>query len=196
MLKSKKNISLQAFMYYDLNSLKNTIKEWKEFEYIFFWWHQPKKDWTIWASCFSQWFESSFIVDQIKYKTVEHWMMAEKARLFGDNITLKEILKSETPKEAKALGRKIKNFDENKWVEARFDIVMQWNLYKFSQNEKLKAFLLSTKDKIIVEASPIDKIWWIWMSFDNPDSKNPESWKWLNLLGFALCKVRGEMMKK
>ncbi len=182
-------------MHYDLDSLKDGIKQWKNFEYLFFWWHQPRKDWKIWPSCFSQWFESSFVVDWVKYNTSEHWMMVEKAKLFNDNIISKEILNSKTPIEVKKLGRKIKNFDEKKWLEARFNIVVQWNIYKFKQNEKLKEFLLSTGNKIIVEASPVDKIWGIWMSFDNPNSNNPELWKGQNLLGFALCKVRDKLLE-
>lgn len=67
------------------------------------------------------------------------------------------------------------------------------NFLKFSQNEKLKEFLLSTDNKIIVEASPYDAIWGIGMLETDRDAQNPLLWKGENLLGFALMEVRNEL---
>jgi ribA/ribD-fused uncharacterized protein len=85
-------------------------------------------------------------------------MMAEKARLFGDEGIISSILHAETPKEAKALGRKISGFDEAKWLEQRVSIVTRGNYAKFSQNAALQRFLMGTGDRILVEASPVDPI--------------------------------------
>ena len=57
-------------------------------------------------------------------------------------------------------------------------------------NEKLKAFLLNTGTKILVEASPYDKIWGIGLSADQENIKNPLTWNGENLLGFALMKIK------
>ena len=78
-------------------------------KYLFFWGHQPLKNEKIGKPCFCQWFEVSFTEDNIVYLTAEHWMMAEKARLFNDKEILQKILKSKSAGEVKKLGRQIKN---------------------------------------------------------------------------------------
>jgi len=147
----------------------------------------------FWGSRLSQWYESPFDIDGVTYLTAEHFMMAEKARLFNDVNILKKILSSKTPALAKKLGRNVSNFDESLWVKSRLNIVVRGNLAKFSQHEDLKTFLLETGDKVLVEASPYDRIWGIGMSESNPDSKTPAKWKGLNLLGIALMKVRNKL---
>nr|WP_244895202.1 NADAR family protein [Gilliamella apis] len=110
-------------------------------------------------SCFSQWYPSRFEIDNIYYPTAEHYMMAEKARLFGDKQILSKILTANSPGLAKALGRQVKGFIPKIWDEHCFNIVINGNYAKFSQNSKLTDFILSTKQRILVEASPVDKIW-------------------------------------
>jgi ribA/ribD-fused uncharacterized protein len=117
-------------------------------------------------------------------------MMAGKAKLFNDHETLEEVLKSETPNQAKSLGRKVKNFDPKIWDEHKYEIVRHGNYLKFSQNDKLKEFLLSTNTKTLVEASPYDTIWGIGMLETDPKAVNPSFWNGENLLGFALMEVR------
>lgn len=164
-----------------------------ESKFLFFWGHQPSKDGTITKTCFSQWWISPFVVDGITYKTAEHWMMAKKAELFNDNEILEKIIQVNSPAEAKKLGREVRNYVDSVWLENRYEIVKQGNFYKFSQNLDLKEFLLNTKDRILVEASPVDAIWGIGMAGDHKDVLNPEKWRGLNLLGFALMEVRDEL---
>ena len=120
-------------------------------------------------------------------------MMAEKARLFGDSLTGKKILSAPHPQVAKKLGRAVKGFTEAVWVQHRFEIVVRGNEAKFQQNDALKQFLLNTQDQILVEASPVDQVWGIGLAADAPEALNPEQWRGLNLLGFALMKVRAEL---
>ncbi|KAF2512028.1 NADAR family protein [Flavobacterium zhairuonense] len=164
-----------------------------ESKFLFFWGHQPSKDGTITKTCFSQWWLSSFKVENVIYKTAEHWMMAKKAELFNDQEILEKILLAESPAEAKKLGREVRNYDDKLWLENRFEIVKQGNYHKFSQNTNLKEFLLNTKERVLVEASPVDPIWGIGMASDHTDALNPEKWRGLNLLGFALMEVRYEL---
>jgi len=175
-------------------SVQNTIEKFQKkekTEFLFFWGHTVKDEIT--KACFSQWFPYSFEEDGIAYKTAEHYMMAGKAKLFNDCETLNQILISDTPKQAKKLGRKVKNFDLEKWDGQKYEIVKRANFLKFSQNQKLKDFLLSTDDKILVEASPYDTIWGIGMLETNPKSGNPSLWNGENLLGFAIMEVRDEL---
>ena len=171
-------------------NIENTIPESK---FLFFWGHQPNKDESISKTCFSQWWLSSFEVNNVIYKTAEHWMMAKKAELFKDDQVLAKIIKANSPAEAKKLGREVKNYNENLWLAARFEIVKEGNYHKFSQNPELKTFLLNTKNRVLVEASPVDAIWGIGMASDDKDIMNPKKWKGLNLLGFALMEVRDEL---
>ncbi len=162
-------------------------------KFLFFWGHQPSKDGVITKTCFSQWWLSSFTVERIKYATAEHWMMAKKAVLFEDDEILEKILLAKSPAEAKKLGRKVKNYQEDIWLSNRYEIVKEGNFHKFNQNPALKDFLLNTGNRVIVEASPVDSIWGIGMAIDNPVIETPEKWKGLNLLGFALMEVRDEL---
>jgi ribA/ribD-fused uncharacterized protein len=159
-------------------------------EYLLFWGHSPSKDGSITKTCFSQWWVANFTIDGINYPTAEHWMMAEKARLFKDNKQLANILVTEKPAAAKAFGRKVENFDPSVWEQKKGAIVIKGNVHKFSQNLDLQAFLLATGDKIIVEASPRDQIWGIGLGTENPLALQPEHWRGRNLLGFALMEVR------
>jgi ribA/ribD-fused uncharacterized protein len=159
-------------------------------EYLLFWGHTPSKDGSITKTCFSQWWACPFTIDGITYPTAEHWMMAEKARLFDDKVQLANILATEKPAAAKAFGRKVEGFDPSLWEAKKGDIVIKGNVAKFSQNADLQSFLLKTGDKIIVEASPVDPVWGIGLAPENPLATQPEHWFGENLLGFALMEVR------
>lgn len=178
---------------YDVATLVEQIRSGKRFNYLCFWGHQPQPDGKIGPSCLSQWWSAPFQVDGIRYPTAEHFMMAEKARLFGDEATLNKIIATPHPREAKKLGRLVRGFAGDTWSEHRFGIVVRGNLAKFSQNEALTAFLLGTKQQVLVEASPVDKIWGIGLATDSPQATHPEQWPGLNLLGFALMKVRSAL---
>lgn len=161
--------------------------------YLLFWGHRPSAEGAIGKSCFSQWFEASFEVEGQRYPTAEHFMMAEKARVFGDFETRASILSARSPDEAKTLGRRVKGFDDATWDQARFDIVVRANEAKFSQNPGLQAFLLGTGDRVLVEASPVDPIWGIGLAANDERALQPHQWCGLNLLGFALMEVRARL---
>ena len=165
----------------------------ESFDYFFFWGHTPPKDGGTSKSCLSQWFPASFTVDGVTYKTAEHWMMAEKARLFGDADMLRQIIGSESPKDAKALGRKVQNFDADEWASKCFEIVVNGNVQKFQQNPAMKEFLLSTGNTILVEAAPRDQIWGIGLGEHNERATDPSQWRGRNMLGFALTVVRTQL---
>lgn len=182
-------------MKYSRERIENDSQNRKKKKFIFFWGHQPSKDGTITKTSFSQWWRSSFSINIDTYCCMEQYMMAEKARLFKDVETLEKIMRSNNPKEIKVLGRQVRNFDENIWKKNRYSIILNGNYAKFMQNEDLRLFLISTKDSILVEASPYDKIWGIGMSANNENIENPLLWRGLNLLGFALMEVRDELIR-
>ena len=122
--------------------------------------------------------------------------MAEKARLFSDESIRSQILQTENPGAAKRLGRKVSGFDEATWCEHRFEIVVDGNYAKFSQNAGMGDLLRRTGSKVIVEASPLDRIWGIGIGKDHKHAENPLLWKGLNLLGFALMEVRERLTER
>jgi ribA/ribD-fused uncharacterized protein len=159
-------------------------------KYVFFWGHKKSSNGETTKSCFSQWWMSDFVVDEVRYPSCEHYMMAEKAKLFDDQETLERILNAKSPAEAKKFGRLVKGFSEDVWLDHRFEIVVKGSVAKFSQNEELKKFLIATGSKILVEASPVDRIWGTGMDQNDEHAENPRLWKGLNLLGFALMEAR------
>lgn len=180
-------------MKYSLEITKKQFNTNENMKFLFFWGHTPSKDGSVSKTCFSQWWKAAFTKGDDTYKTAEHFMMAEKARLFQSLEIRDEIIACEHPAEAKKLGRKVKNFDSKTWDECKYDIVKEANLLKFSQHADLRIFLVNTNDRVLVEASPVDAIWGIGLAKGDPDVQNPNLWKGENLLGFALMEVRDEL---
>lgn len=163
-------------------------------DFIFFWGHKTTKG-EVGKQCLSQWFPSSFLVDGIEYNSAEQFMMAEKARLFHDDEGCQKIIEAHEMKLIKELGRQVKNFSEEKWLQERFKIVVRGNFAKFSQSPELAKYLTETREKILVEASPYDKVWGIGLAESDPEIDSVENWDGLNLLGFALMEVRELLVK-
>jgi len=178
-----------------LAALRARSQSGERLRYLFFWGHRASRQ-RITAACFSQWYPAPFVVAGVSYATAEHFMMAQKAALFGDEQVRSRVLAATNPGAAKALGRSVHGFDEALWVAHRFDIVVQGNQAKFSQNPALSEFLQNTSERVLVEASPVDRIWGIGLSQDHPDAAHPERWLGLNLLGFALMQVREQARRQ
>jgi ribA/ribD-fused uncharacterized protein len=172
-----------------VETLKRAIDSGWQPEFLLFWGHTAK-DQGIGRHVLSQWWPATFSVDGQAYATAEHYMMARKAELFGDQETLAAILRSPGPSQAKNLGRRVRGFEEERWLAHRFDITVRGNLAKFDQNPELRNWLLASSDAVIVEASPVDRIWGIGLSADDARARDPDVWPGLNLLGFALMKTR------
>lgn len=180
---------------YTIEQMRNAFSEGESLKYTFFWGHQPSADGSITKSCLSQWWKEDFWSVAHIYCCMEQFMMANKAELFEDEEIREQILQCSDPKQIKALGRKIRNFDETVWNEVKYSIVLNGNYLKFVQNPALRDYLLSTGDSVLVEASPYDGIWGIKMGQTDKDILNPLKWRGENLLGFALMEVRDEIRR-
>lgn len=178
---------------YSIEQIRKVFSEGKKITYTFFWKTNSSKYLT--EGCLSQWWKANFrsVIDN--YCCMEQFMMANKAELFCDESTRKQILECNNPRQMKALGRKVKNFKETIWDEVKYSIILNGNFLKFTQNPKLRDFLLSTGNSVLVEASPYDHIWGIKMDQTDKDILNPLKWKGENLLGFALMEVRDEIRR-
>lgn len=176
-------------------ALLYALEQGQRFKYVYFWGHTPKHQGEVDKACFSQWYDSPFVVDGVEYATAEHYMMVRKAKLFGDTEVIELMLKSRDPGKVKALGRMVKGFNESLWCDHRLKIVADGNYAKFSQNPALKDYLVATKNRVLVEASPYDRVWGVGLSADNENIKQPQRWQGENLLGFALMKVRSQLLE-
>jgi len=170
-------------------------------DYVFFWKIGGNNEWG------SQWYPSPFTAPiefpdhpksepvSVTFPTAEHWMMTRKALLFGDSKVARDVIAikgSRNPDcvKVKGMGRKVHPFDEEVWVKEREKIVLEGTVLKFRQNPDLRSKLDATGDKIIVEASPLDKIWGIGLAEKSALEKGEKAWRGLNLLGKALMKAR------
>jgi ribA/ribD-fused uncharacterized protein len=170
--------------------LVRLVEDGRPVRYLFFWGHRPQRDGSIGPGCLSQWWPAPFECDGARFTTAEHYMMWRKAMLFGDATTAEQILAAAHPHRAKALGRQVRDFDQQTWENHRFDIVVAGSIAKFGQHENLRDFLLATHERVLVEASPTDRIWGIGLAGSDERAADPKAWRGLNLLGFALMRAR------
>lgn len=141
------------------------------------------------VSPLSNWHHSPFVVKGRHFHNVEQWTMYCKACLFEDHEMAERILATPNPRDVKALGRKVRGFIQSVWEEKREPYVLYGLLEKFRQNPSKKAFLLSTIGRLLVEASPYDRIWGIGYGENDPRITNQEKWG-ANLLGKLLMSAR------
>jgi len=165
-------------------------------KYLHFWGHGPRQDGQIGASCLSQWWPSPFTVDGVAYATAEHWMMAAKARLFGDAEAERAAIDAPNPALAKKAGRLVRGFDDATWERERYGIVVEGSVHKFAAHADLRTFLLATGERVLVEASPVDRVWGIGLAADDDRATHPETWRGPNLLGFALMEARERLRER
>lgn len=147
----------------------------------------------FWKGPLSNWHMCNFTVDGVVYNCVEQFMMAEKARLFGDHVREAAIMKATAPGVHKALGKAVTPFVEEVWKANDVAIVKRGLFPKFEQNPDLLRILLAGKGTTFVEASPYDGIWGIKRGIDDPLARDRRRWRGENKLGFALTDVCEEL---
>lgn len=151
--------------------------------FVFFWQKQ---------SVFSQWHRAEFTHRGERFVTAEQWMMAAKARVFGDEATRAEILATEDSAEQKSLGRKVIGFDKAVWDARSFGVVYLGNALKF-EDEGRRGVLLATAGCTLVEASPVDRIWGIGLAAEDELAHRRATWRGENRLGAVLNALRDDL---
>lgn len=150
----------------------------------------------FWRGPFSNWHPAPIkdpLLNNLSFASSEHAFMYRKAQFSNDHETAANILHYGTdPAAAKRLGRLIVGFDERAWSCVREGIMTYVCLLKYQQNPDLRAVLLLTENRVLVEASPYDGVWGIKLSVEDAAAGKP--WDGLNLLGECLMKVR-EMVR-
>ena len=169
-----------------LPELQTKLAEGGTFEYLPF--YGKNNNWYL-----SQWYPCEFTSWLGKHTSAEDAMMKGKAIAFSDYVTYELMLKTDDPRKLKRLGREVKGFDQKVWNKRKEQIVLLATLNKFRQNPDLKKQLLATGNKVLVEASPYDRIWGVGLAATHDDIENPFRWKGQNLLGFLLMEARDSM---
>ena len=161
-------------------------------EYVFFYGHASGGDLAVLSNFYQ--LPEPLVDDHGRlYPTTEHYMMHGKAVLFEDFQMADAILAASSALEAKKLGRKVRDFDDKVWRSNSLQIVIDGLTLKFDQCKHARDVLLGTRDRILVEAAPRDRIWGIGMGRNNDHRLNPNTWRGENLLGEALMEVRSKL---
>ena len=147
----------------------------------------------FWSGVFSQWHPSPFMIDGVWYTCAEQYMMAEKARLFGDAVAESRIMGTTDPSDQKRYGRQVRGFVKQQWDAVARDVVYRASVEKFRQNPDLLELLLSTEGKTLVEASPYDTVWGIGLDRTDLRARNRSTWQGTNWLGECLMKARAAL---
>lgn len=152
-----------------------------------------KNDFVLfWSGPYSQWHMAPITIDGVVYNCNEQYMMAQKAKIFKDQVAYDDIMESSDPANQKQAGRRVRGFDPDIWNAVCRDIVFRANYAKFTQNEELFRTLMDpiNDGKEFVEASKYDKIWGIGLVSTDPLSWDKSTWQGTNWLGIAITEVR------
>ena len=147
---------------------------------------------------FSQWARCKiydFTSDSI-FNCAEQAMMYHKALIFKDWDACKVVMAEKDPRNQKAIGRTIKNYDDTVWSDVRFDVVRNYNYLKFSQHPEWKELLIYTDGYEIFEASSTDCVWGIGVSEEDAPLLDKKDWRGKNLLGEAIMSAREQIIKE
>lgn len=132
---------------------------------------------------------SPFEIDEIRFKTAEHWIQHTKAKLFGDETSADAIINSDTAIEAKRLGYRIQGFDAKMWYDKGYDLCLPGIRAKYHQNPTLLNMLRTTLPKLLVE-STADKTWGTVIPLKEKDALNKEKWHNTGWLSTMLMSIR------
>ena len=168
---------------FGINNTLDTLALKKHLHLGFFWEN---------SSPFSQWYKKQFQAQGLSFNSAEQYMMFNKALLFEDEEIAGKILETSNVRKQKELGRNIINFDQKVWEENARRIVYEGNYHKFNQNQDIKEILISTNNKLLVEAAPNDTIWGIGLSANDKMALDKPNWKGTNWLGYILTQLRDD----
>ena len=144
-------------------------------------------------SPFSNFYPSTFSIENITYSSVEEYFQCQKAEACDREDLVPQIRSVEDPAQQKRLTY---GLESPKWTDNRCAVMKRAVTAKFHQNEHLMKILLHTKDKILVEASPSDTFWGAGLSTRDINIKHPERWPGQNHLGKILAEVRQQYAPK
>ncbi|KAL4880694.1 hypothetical protein BJY04DRAFT_69942 [Aspergillus karnatakaensis] len=106
-----------------------------------------------------------------------------KKELWGSALC--RILRTNSPKSQKMLGRKVPNFDDEVWTKASEPIVVAGCLARAEFDRDLKGLYLSSGERTFVEGSARDRVWGVGLDWKSEEILDEVNWRGLNRLGKA-----------
>ena len=144
-------------------------------------------------SPYSNFHPSPFLVDGVLFKSAEHYIQYQKSLFFGDSIMANQILKSQTPIEAKRLSYNIADFNAQRWIREGYELCAKGIREKFIQNTPLLEMLKSTGSLILAEASK-DKTWGTGIPLCDTNALCTSKWENNGWLSRILMNIRDDVM--
>ncbi len=141
---------------------------------------------------FSNFFWAPIIICGVLYLFCEQYIGVQRAELFGDDETKKKILMSRDPYEVKALGHRVKGFDQSKWDAKAGSVADTVIRAKVNQHAFIRKFLLDTGDKHLAEAA-VDSLWGCGLALDDPNVVKYDKWLRIGHAGRVLMTIRAEL---
>lgn len=141
-------------------------------------------------SRFSNHYNSKFVLQDTTYSSIEQYLANMRATVAGNQELKEKALAADDPRAAKKILNALHGDpSDDEWARQRHDILFDGLLAKFHQSEDLKAYLLSTEQRVLGEASR-NKTWGIGLTLTENGRLNPRNWTGENLLGTTLMEVR------
>ena len=124
----------------------------------------------------SNFYNCDFTVNKVRFHSSEQMIQFNKAKHFGDHLTMSQILYADTPLECKQLARDIANYNEDNWRQVAKNMCQEGINEKFKQNPTLGKILIDTGSKKIVECS-FDKHWGNGLPLSNRRCLDKKLWE-------------------
>ena len=141
------------------------------------------------ASPFSNFHDSIFTINGKDYNNVEQYIQSKKAEMFEDEIAYQQIMLTKAPAQIKQLGKRIRNFNIDRWKASAKEICLTGIKAKFQQNTELRRKLLETGTRLIGEAT-FDKYWGTGIPLNTSNTLMTSTWTGQNVTGEALMETR------
>ncbi|XP_048255699.1 uncharacterized protein LOC124129589 isoform X2 [Haliotis rufescens] len=146
-------------------------------------------------SPFSQHHLATFTIDGTTFNCAEQYVMYQKTVIFENKEMERKIMETSNPVQQERYGRQIPEFKFEVWNKHFIEVVDRATEVKFSQNPHLLEHLVATHPKLLVEASPSDRLWGIGRGQKDPLAWDKETWRGKNQLGYIITRVRDRLMK-
>lgn len=136
---------------------------------------------------------ADFKVQGLRFQSVEQFLAFRRAKLSDQQFYIQKALRAKEPVVAKSILHALKDDHVPEWDRQVQAVAEEGIRAKFKQNPKLRAFLVSTQQRQLGEASKNPR-WGVGMTLDDPDILDTSKWSSTgNLLGSTLMKIRDEI---
>lgn len=143
---------------------------------------------------FSNLHSTEIRVDGEKFCCNEQYFHFMKANMFKDEVTAAKIKAETDPYKMISLGRQVKGYRHQKWMQEAKGVLKRANEAKYRQNKTARDALLSTGSKMLGEASA-NKIYGTGVGLFSKKATDVSAWEGQNLMGKILTEIRDEIVE-